>query len=292
MKETGGGGFDPAETERLYFIAAQSDDFRRIVPVGFGSVLVATDRFTATNKYFEAMDAALEGGMDFLLDSGTFGVAGRYATQHDLSLAEAFQMDPHQMEEFGKVEERYRLLIDRYEERMWGYIEIDLGSTEIKIANREAMEAEGYKPIPVYHFHGDPLDYFDQLCDDYDRICVGSLVGGAVSTTNRLKILLELQRRARNKSTWIHLLGLPPHGLTSCLSGFQSSDSSDWVAALKYGGESGLCWEGPVKIMPSYFSNPNGEPYEVITKAFRVCASKYDGANQARQSTIQEVLAV
>jgi hypothetical protein len=42
-------------------------------------------------------------------------------------------------------------LATTYEERLWGYIELDKGGRENKLRTRTRLHNHGLNPIPVYH---------------------------------------------------------------------------------------------------------------------------------------------
>lgn len=106
----------------------------------------------------------------------------------------------------------------------------------VKRQTRAWLESEGLKPIPVYHPLVDGWDYFDELVDRYDRICVGNLV--QASQTTRDKIIVTLHERLRRlkpaRRPWVHLLGLGPYRtLAACP--VNSCDTSNHVQSMRWG---------------------------------------------------------
>lgn len=114
----------------------------------------------------------------------------------------------------------------------WGYIEIDQGGRDHKIKTRALLEAEGLRPIPVYHPLNDGWDYFDELAQRYDRICVGNLVQAEPESRKRMLATIW-ERRRRYPDLWVHLLGYTPNALLNAFP-VNSCDSSTWLSAVRW----------------------------------------------------------
>lgn len=170
-----------------------------------------------------------------LLDSGVFGVAMRHAQSHGLSHDEGLKVPIAEIDGFVELEQLYHIVMNRLKAKCWGYIEIDLGGRDQKRKTRKKLEKSGLNPIPVFHPLNDGWKYFDELADQYDRICVGNLVKANDDT--RQHILTEVHRRRKGKAVkWIHALGVSPSPLwMSCPT--ESCDSTSWCNVYMYGGD-------------------------------------------------------
>lgn len=94
------------------------------------------------------------------------------------------------------------------------------------------LEGMGLRPIPVYHPLVDGWDYFDELAEQYDRICFANLVQANNYTRARLMATCY-ERRRKYPHLWIHLLGVTPNEWFNAIAP-QSSDSSTWLAGLRW----------------------------------------------------------
>ena len=176
----------------------------------------------------------LDAGYDVLLDSGAFSLASAYMRKHQVSLDVAFSRPPREHDGFDDLFGFYFEILDRFHDRLWGYIEMDMGSTEDKKLLRAEMEKVGYNPIPVFHPGSDSWDYFHELAAQYDRICFGLF--SKASRMERVQMLSALAEvRKQYPDLWIHLLGYTPNELLFSYPAIQSSDSSSWISAVSYG---------------------------------------------------------
>lgn len=163
-------------------------------------------------------------GRPFFLDSGAFTAysRGKIIT----------------VEEYGGYLQRYHEQIDIYANldaipRSPSERDRQIGA-EQTLANQQALEAMGLKPIPVFHM-GEPWEYLVEYLKNYEYICLGGLV-----SVGKLDSYLD--------EVWGRFLvdgaGRPTHkihgfGLTSLrhLSSYPwwSVDSSTWLVHAKYG---------------------------------------------------------
>lgn len=232
MIETGGGRFDPAQRP-VYFVAigeGQDMGINAIKPFLFDWVLAAVTPGLPVEKLRKQIGYSTR----LLLDSGAFSIAAAHMRKHGLSMNEALSTPPERLDGFKRLRESYVELVKATEPDLWGYMEIDLGSTDVKRETRAELEAEGLRPIPVYTPLNDGWDYLDELLDGYDRIGVGGLVGMPVEL--RKRILVTVWERARRApwKPWIHVLGYTPAPLFMACP-FDSCDSSKHLYSLRYG---------------------------------------------------------
>lgn len=232
--KTGGGRFDPAEPF-CYFLAGVSNTPG--MARHHGHVLCAlNDVMGDEARYSDLPRIIAPDHVRLFLDSGVFWLSTRHAKANGLTMDEALALPPDQLDGWDKLTTLYVDTVRALEPLLWGYIELDQGGAHVKRQTRAWLESEGLKPIPVYHPLVDGWDYFDELVDRYDRICVGNLV--QASQTTRDKIIVTLHERLRRlkpaRRPWVHLLGLGPYRtLAACP--VNSCDTSNHVQSMRWG---------------------------------------------------------
>lgn len=254
MKTTGG-AWSPAD-RYTYFLASKPSDFRR-TKVPHPHILFAVNAIGPTTE--PVFEETVELGYSVLLDSGIFELAMEHAKAHGLSHNAALNLAPDQVDGFEALWERYLRIVNKHGERMWGYIELDLGGADNKRKTRARLEALGLRPIPVYHPFGDGWDYFDELAEQYDRICLGNIVQAKPDVRQRL-IATIVERKRKYPGLWIHALGMTPNPLLNALP-VESCDSSSWYSVVR--------WDGyKERVALQTFSNlPRHFQYEVGDEA-------------------------
>ena len=185
-------------------------------------------------------ERSLQGVRDFIrdgkrmfIDSGVFSLSTTHAKKHNLTMDEALSMAPEQVDGFHELYARYLAIMGELGNSVWGYIEIDQGGRENKIKTRAKLEAQGLRPIPVYHPFNDGWDYFDYLAENYDRICFGNVVQADFGTRKRL-LATAWERRRKYPHLWIHMLGMTPGEISPAFP-INSQDSSTWLLGVRWG---------------------------------------------------------
>lgn len=238
--KTAGGKFDPAEAS-IYFVAGHSiaeiADIHRWNLVALNDVMAGGDEHGPTFIASEVAELELRADAGkVLLDSGIFWLTQRHMRKHPgMRMDEALALAPADVDGFDKLFEAYVALARQHEHRLWGYIELDQGGAANKRRTRAELEALGLRPIPVYHPLNDGWDYFDELCERYDRICMGNVVQANAETRRHLLATLW-ERRRRYPDVWIHVLGLTVNE-TCTVYPVSSCDSSGWVYAVRFGAQ-------------------------------------------------------
>lgn len=184
-------------------------------------------------RAMDGLDKLIARGCTMFIDSGVFNLSMEHARAHDITMDQALSMAPERVDGFAELFERYVSLMQRLGNSVWGYIEIDQGGRENKIRTRDRLEALGLRPIPVYHPLNDGWDYFDELAQNYDRICFGNVVQADPNTRKRL-MATAWERRRKYPHLWIHMLGLTPSELTTAYPP-NSCDSSTWLQSVRWG---------------------------------------------------------
>lgn len=175
---------------------------------------------------------SIEQGCPTFLDSGIFFLTNVHKRTNNTTMDEALALAPEEIDNFEWLFETYCLIVDEFGERLWGYNELDQGGMENKKRTRANLESLGYAPIPVYHPLNDGWDYFDELAQEYDRICFGNVVQARPSVRKRL-LATAFERHAKYPDLFIHFLGLTPNDLQMGLP-FDSCDSSSWTAPFRF----------------------------------------------------------
>jgi hypothetical protein len=160
-------------------------------------------------------------------------LATQHADAHGMTMNEALGLAPTDIDGFDQLFDAYVRTVQRYERTLWGYIEIDQGGCANKRKTRARLEAMGLRPIPVYHPLNDGWDYFDELAQQYDRICLGNVV--MASSEQRKRLLSTVwERRRKYPHLWIHALGMTPNDVGVAYP-MNSFDSSAWLSGVRYG---------------------------------------------------------
>lgn len=224
MKKTGGAW--SIKDRGVYFLACLKSDVEsqvRASPWALYPVNALPDN---------PVEQLIDRGVHLLLDSGVFSLAAAHGRKHSIPLEDALSLPLDEIDGGTEAVQEYRDSISAFGRRCWGYIEFDLGGWERKTERREQLEAEGFRPIPVFHPASDPWEYFDQLAAVYDRLCIGNLV--TAEPAERISILSQVAERRRGRRVqWIHALGMSP--LPTLLSlPVESCDSSSWKQPIVY----------------------------------------------------------
>lgn len=198
-------------------------------------MLVAVNELMNSDSQQQSFHKLLDADVNILMDSGVYGLASAYATLNNINPNVVRQMPAEEIPGFEPLLASYKNLVSRYADRLWGYIEMDWGTAEQKATRRATLEAIGLAPIPVYHPIWDPMDYFDELAQNYDRICIGNTASSDNVTRLRL-IATAVQRRQKYPHLWMHMLGVTPSEWCAAYA-FDSCDSSAWL--------SGVRWQNP-----------------------------------------------
>lgn len=220
-----------AQDAPQYWAAIVASLMPAAVPVNRWLLVTAPD--CAKEAALEELERYCRAGNHLLIDSGVFGLAMAAAKKRGVDHNEGLRTPPEQIEGWERFMQQWKQVIDRMRDLCWGYIEIDLGGTEQKRKTRAALEAEGYRPIPVIHPLQDGWDYFDEMADRYDRLCIGNLVTAKADT--RFDILRTVaERRKGRRVQWIHALGVTAGPLWLSVR-TESCDSSTPASPLRWG---------------------------------------------------------
>jgi hypothetical protein len=251
---TGGGGFN-RDDRFLFFIAGD----RRVAEGGekHDHALVAANILKG-GQNLRGVDTMLDSGARVFLDSGVFTLTADWARATGRPGQDAFLMPPEELPGFRELWDLYVSLVRRYEDRLWGYVEIDLGGVAGKRRLRRKLHDLGLSPMPVYHPMMDGWDYFDELATGFDRLCWGNLAGGAQRAQRKRLVTTAWERHRRYPDLWLHLLGLNPNDWLVHLPA-DSADSSSWLSSVRWGNEHGGGYLRRVGTLPTNYRYARAE---------------------------------
>jgi hypothetical protein len=225
----------------------------------FKFVLVALNNIRGEKDMEDLIRETKEDNLVLFIDSGVFNLAATHAKLHNIPLSTALDLPPNEVDGFDDLMVRYKAMIKRLDGLMWGYVEIDQGDTNQKRINRKQLEDEGYRPIPVFHALTDPMEYFDELASQYDRICFANLVEASPSLRRKL-LQFIWEKKKQYPHLWVHGLGLTPSAMTNAYP-MDSCDSSAWISAIRW---------------PTWQLRSANVPFGYMPEAFRYDQRKED----------------
>ena len=224
--QTGGGRFDP-EDQGKYFLAIDDLWFYDLAALSPPDILIPVDELGSV------LDD-LDDHQSLLVDSGVFSLAAAHAKKNSIPISQAFAEDPQNVDGWDELRNTYVSTILQHQEKMWGYVELDLGSQEDKEERREEMRQIGISPIPVYSVAGDSWEYFEHLAENYDRICVGSIAKVHQNYRKSVVAAISSFTSKMENRPWVHFLGMSPGTLVNTF--FPSScDSTTWYDVRRFG---------------------------------------------------------
>lgn len=191
-----------------------------------------------------------------LMDSGAFTLCNTASKETGVPLGQIFGMAIEDIPNGPSTLAAYEEKVKEVNGQVWGYIEFDIGNYEAKTVRREDQWGRGIRPIPVFSVMNDPIDYFQYLLNNYDRVAIGSIARG-LTRKNKARVLAACERiyRESGSNAWVHLLGCSPSPSTAWAS---SMDSSNWATLGIFGGEVFECHVagGRIKLDPCFSENP------------------------------------
>ena len=127
----------------------------------------------------------------------------------------------------------YANWIKKWDKYFYKYPNLDvIGDPKKTLDNQHLLEAEGLKPMPVFHVN-EPWEYLEHYLDKYDYVALG----GIVPYSQRLSILIPWLIKAFKmlpEGKKYHGFGVTGWKVL-CSFPWDSVDSSSWAAGYRYG---------------------------------------------------------
>ena len=295
MKQTGGSRFNRGESRQdaKFFFASVFSHLRNLeVPDAMPNILLPVHSLVGLSESNQAvLDTILESEDHLLLlDSGAFTVAHDHSKRMKIPLDEAFATSPSEIIGFNELKADYLAFLEEHADRLWGYIELDMGSKQDKRDTRAEIESHGFVPIPVFHPLVDGWEYLIELLEEYDRISVGNIVG--LSHQMRIKLLFHMYRiwKEVNPDCWIHLLGMTPTTNAALSLPFSSYDSSTWTTAFRWRVQMNCLALGSVRsgMLPPYMHWPPGSDGSIVKKMSEYAILQYYAATRGNSHYLHD----
>lgn len=155
----------------------------------------------------------------FLLDSGAF----------------TFMTSSSSYVDWDEYVDSYIAFIKRNHVEHYFELDIDsvIGYKAVKDIRKKLEDGTGRKCIPVWHISRG-IDEFVRMCEDYEYVAVGGLVGGMEWPRSKWKAFPWFIKTAHQHGAKIHALGFTSlEGLYKYH--FDSVDSTAWTTGNRYG---------------------------------------------------------
>lgn len=225
---TDGGGFEREDDLHQYFLAGNMSD----LTLFDGKYQLIPLNEVKSDLDVERLLGVLDSGKKVLLDSGVFALAQDFARDNGVDFQDALTVHPSKIPGYALLESQYRKVFEKVRSKIWGVIEIDFGGMEVKRETRKKMEGEGFRPIPVFHPLSDRKEYFFELAEGYDRLCIGNLA--MLSAPARKRVIAWVWEESRRfPHLWVHLLGVTPSHICGAYP-MHSMDSSAWLSSVRW----------------------------------------------------------
>lgn len=172
--------------------------------------------FNGENKCKKALDFV--GNENFLLDSGAFS----YMNGAKITL-----------EEMQKYVNRYIEFINKYDIKYFFEIDVDniFGLKQVEKWRKQIEKETNKKCIPVWH-KGRGVQYWKDMCEEYDYVAIGGLVFHVKK--QEYELIRKLVNYAYKKGVKVHGLGFTKTADLHRYK-FYSVDSASWIRAAALG---------------------------------------------------------
>lgn len=250
------GVWDPTTERGLFFQSAQVADMALGVLDVSTNILVDAHELHP-GKHGATVAAALLSGRRVLIDSGVHNFTYDLLRTTGMAWPDIFAADPYTLPGFDRFEARHEEVLRAFASRVWGVIEVDMGSPAQQQERRDILTAAGVVPIPVWHTD-ESLAVLDALASTYDRVGIGGIPAHTREGHQLLAALWE-HCHTRYPDVWFHLLGytVNPYLLAYPLA--RSCDSSNWTSAMQ--------WRGYYPRLDLQFFGTMPRGYRAITGA-------------------------
>jgi hypothetical protein len=127
----------------------------------------------------------------------------------------------------------YQAWLQKWDHLFTTYANLDvIGDAAATRVNQQLMEADGFKPLPVFH-GGEPWEYLAEYCRSHAYVALGGMVatGGAPAV---LRWATQAFKVAKATGTVFHGFGQTTRTIVAALPWY-SIDSSAWASGHRYG---------------------------------------------------------
>lgn len=132
------------------------------------------EKLERLDRVADSFKALHDTGTKIIVDSGVFELAGQYAKEHNVHLTAAMVTPPSGYVKFSAYLRKYVLLMERIKGKVWGYVEIDLGTFADRKVTRTMLATEyDLHPMPVFRAGVDDWENLRSLCEEgHPLICL------------------------------------------------------------------------------------------------------------------------
>ena len=227
-----GGNWDKDDRHILWLAANSGALEKGNIPNTHDYFLIAVNELRSERE-MDIVEEYIDKGSKVLLDSGIFWLTNKHKRAHNITMDEALSLAPTEIDGWDWLWNNYQKVNKRLGDKVWGYMELDQGGAHNKRITRSKLHDLGINPIPVYHPLNDGDEYFYELAENYDRMCLGNIVQANSST--RLRLLHMLYEKHRKfPDLWVHVLGMNSSEVFHAL-GIDSADASTWLSPIRWG---------------------------------------------------------
>ena len=194
------------------------------------NVIKDKDKIFVLESFFyiqEWMYPYIKNHWDFMLDSGAFSTFA----------------DPQKAKEvdWTTYVKNYIKLINKLDIDLFFELDIDaiVGIKKVEYYRKLIEDGTGKQPIPVWHSNR-KWDYFEQMCEDYNYVALGTTTANEEGKRmrNKPKVLANFINYAHKNNTKIHGLGFTSIPKLTYLK-WDSVDSTAWI----YGNRGGFIYK-------------------------------------------------
>ena len=132
------------------------------------------EKLARLDRVAECFKALHDTGTKIIVDSGVFEIAATHSRDNGCHILQSIVQPPSAFPDFAKFLRKYVLLMQRIKGKVWGYVEIDLGTfAERKVTRTMLAEQYGLHPMPVFRAGVDQWADLRELCEaGHPLICL------------------------------------------------------------------------------------------------------------------------
>lgn len=129
--------------------------------------------------------------------------------------------------------DEYESWVNKWRHVFTVYANLDvIGDGAASMRNLVELEKRGLEPLPVFHTHTEDMSVLEELCERYEYVAIGGMVGYRGATI--FPWLVKCHKVARKHGTGLHGFGQTSRRPLQDLPWY-SVDSSSWTTGFRYG---------------------------------------------------------